>query len=112
MEEEEPEEYGDKFAKYINAGMTADNLEETYLKVHQAIRADPAHKPTEKKKPSAEDCAKSKAEGGIRYTDSEGKSKFINRTRRSLAQRKNRVAQKKAFVLSSLADSDEEEDEE
>jgi len=112
MEEEEPEEYADKFAKYINAGMTADNLEETYLKVHQAIRADPAHKPTEKKKPSAEECAKSKAEGGIRYTDSEGKSKFINRTRRSLAQRKNRVAQKKAFVLSSLADSDEEEDEE
>merc|ERR1711965_998250 len=44
MEEEEPEEYADKFAKYINAGMTADNLEETYLKVHQAIRADPAHK--------------------------------------------------------------------
>jgi len=94
--------------------MNADNLEEKYLEVHKAIRESPAHVPTEKKKPSAADCAKCKADGGIRYTDSEGKAKFINRTRKSLAQRKNYVAQKKAFVLSTLAgnDEDEEEDEE
>merc|ERR1712093_956020 len=45
MEEEEPEEYAAKFAKYIAAGMTADNLEDKYLEVHKAIRADPTHKP-------------------------------------------------------------------
>merc|ERR1719333_738620 len=66
MEEEEPEEYQQKFAKYIAAGMTADNLEDKYLEVHKAIRADPAHKPTTKNKPSAEECARTKAEGGIR----------------------------------------------
>lgn len=49
---------------------------------------------------------------GIRYTDAEGNEKFINRQRRSLAQRKNRVAQKKAHVLTTLkADDDDEEEE-
>merc|ERR1719333_1052968 len=66
LEEEQPDEYATKFAKYIAAGMTADNLEDKYLEVHKAIRADPAHKPTTKNKPSAEECARTKAEGGIR----------------------------------------------
>jgi len=113
MLEEEPEEYEVKFAKYIKAGIDADNMEETYLAVHKKIRESPAMVLTTKNKPSAEECAKCKVDGGIRYTDSEGNKKFINRTRRTLAQRKNRVAQKKAFVLSTLAgddasDSDEE----
>merc|ERR1712146_787819 len=114
LEEEEPEEFQEKFKKYIDAGFTADDMEEKYLAVHKAIREDPAHKPTEKKKPTGDALMKEKREGGIRYTDSEGKEKFINRSRRTLAQRKNRVAQKKAFVLSTLAgdDDDEEEDEE
>merc|ERR1712093_888346 len=112
MEEEEPEEYAAKFAKYIAAGMTADNLEDKYLEVHKAIRADPTHKPSTKNKPSAEECAKCKADGGIRYTK-DGKEHFINRTRSTLAQRKNRVAQIKAHTLATLGgDSDEEEDEE
>merc|ERR1711865_328642 len=109
MLEEEPEEYAVKFAGYVKAGIDADNLEETYLKVHKAIRESPAHVATEKKKPSPAECAKCKADGGIRYTDSEGKAKFMNRTRRTLAQRKNRVAQKKAFVLSTLEGSDSDE---
>jgi len=109
MMEEEPEEYAVKFAGYVKAGIDADNLEETYLKVHKAIRESPAHVATEKKKPSPAECAKCKADGGIRYTDSEGKAKFMNRTRRTLAQRKNRVAQKKAFVLSTLEGSDSDE---
>merc|ERR1711924_398292 len=96
----------------IAAGMTADNLEDKYLEVHKAIRADPTHKPSTKNKPSAEECAKCKADGGIRYTK-DGKEHFINRTRRTLAQRKNRVAQIKAHTLATLGgDSDEEEDEE
>merc|ERR1711937_446055 len=112
LEEEEPEEYQQKFAKYIAAGMTADNLEDKYLEVHKAIRADPAHKPTTKNKPSAEECARTKAEGGIRY-EKDGKKCFINRTRRSLAQRKNRVAQIKAHTLATLGgDSEDEESDE
>jgi len=115
LEEEEPEEFEEKFKKYIESGWTADEMEDKYLAVHKAIRADPAHKPTEKKKPTGEALTLEKREGGIRYTDADGNKKFINRLRRSLAQRKNRVAQKKAFVLNSLAGDDddaEEEDEE
>ena len=70
------------------------------------------HVPTEKKKPA--DLTLEKREGGIRYTNSEGKSCFINRAKRSNKQRKNRVAQKKASVLAALAgdEGEEEEDEE
>merc|ERR1711943_153436 len=97
MEEEEPEEH-------------ADNLEDKYLEVHQKIRADPTHKPSTKNKPSAEECAKCKSDGGIRYTK-DGKEHFINRPRRTLAQRKNRVAQIKAHILATLGGDDSEDEE-
>jgi large subunit ribosomal protein L5e len=117
LEEEEPEEFEEKFKKYIEAGWTADEMEDKYLGVHKAIRENPEHVPTEKKKPTGDDLMKEKRDGGIRYTDEDGNAKFINRRRRTDAQRKNRVAQKKAFVLSTLAadgddDDEEEEDEE
>merc|ERR1712199_135406 len=105
MQEEEPEEYEEKFKKYIEAG-----IEHLYLGVHKAIRADPAHKPTEKKKPA--DLTAEKRDGGIRYTDEDGNAKFINRRRRTLQQRKNRVQQKKDYVLNTLAGDDEEEEDE
>merc|ERR1712205_205519 len=53
MQEEEPEEYEEKFASYIKAGIDADNLEDTYLEVHKKIRESPEHVPTKKNKPSA-----------------------------------------------------------
>jgi len=113
MEEEEPEEYAEKFKNYIAAGVNSENMEETYLAVHQAIRASPAHVATTKNKPA--DLTAEKRDGGIRYTK-DGKECFINRLRRTREQRRNRVEQKKAFVLASLAedadDDDEEEDEE
>merc|ERR1712046_354260 len=114
LQEEEPEEYEAKFSKYIEAGMEADGLEELYLSVHKAIRANPEHVPTEKKKPTGDAPKLEKREGGIRYTDADGNKKFIQRAKRSLAQRKDRVAQKKAAVLATLGgdDDDEEEDEE
>merc|ERR1712023_107428 len=112
LEEEEPEEFAEKFKKYIDAGWTADEMEDKYLAVHKAIREDPAHKPTEKKKPTGDALTLEKREGGIRYTDADGNKKFINRQRRTLSQRKNRVAQKKAFVLNSLAGDDDDEEEE
>jgi len=114
LNEEEPEEYEKKFSKFIEAGMEADGLEDLYLSVHKAIRENPEHVPTEKKKPTGDALTVEKREGGIRYTDADGKSHFINRSKRSRAQRANRVAQKKAAVLASLADDDdaEEEDEE
>merc|ERR1712196_118564 len=112
LKEEEPEEYAEKFKKYIAEGIDADGLEDMYLGVHKAIRANPEHVPTEKKKPTGDALLAEKRDGGIRYTDSEGKSRFIIRSRRSLAQRKNRVEQKKAHVLNLLADDDDDDDEE
>merc|ERR1712070_116904 len=103
---------GGHVAQYMNS---LEEEEDKYLEVHKKIRESPEHVPTEKKKPTGDALMKEKREGGIRYTDEEGNEKFINRMRRTLAQRKNRVAQKKAFVLSTLAgddDDDEEEDEE
>jgi len=111
MEEEEPEEYAEKFKKYLEAGVTAENMEETYLAVHKAIRANPEHVPTTKNKPTGDALMAEKRDGGIRYTNAEGKECFINRRRRSRAQRRNRVEQKKQFVLNSLAEGDDEEEE-
>merc|ERR1711904_689296 len=112
LQEEEPEEYEEKFKAYISQGVEPDGLEDMYLAVHKKIRESPEHVPTEKKKPA--DLTLEKREGGIRYTDADGKACFINRAKRSNKQRKNRVAQKKASVLKKLAndDDDEEEDEE
>merc|ERR1712146_273238 len=55
---------------------------------------------------------KEKVEGGIRFTDKDGKEHFINRRRRTLSQRKNRVEQKKAFVLNQIGGDDDDEEEE
>merc|ERR1712227_970905 len=108
LEEEEPEMYQEKFAKFINAGITADGLEDLYLGVHKAIRENPEHVPTQKKKPTGDALLAEKRDGGIRYTDAEGKVKFINRKRRSIAQRKNRVEQKKQHVLDTLANDEDD----
>jgi len=112
LEEEQPDEYAKKFARFIAAGVSADGMEDMYLGVHKAIRASPEHKPTKKKKPA--DLTLEKKEGGIRFTDKDGKMHFINRRKRSIQQRKNRVAQKKAFVRNQIdagGDSDGESDE-
>jgi len=112
LQEEEPEEYEAKFSKFIAAGIEPDGMEELYLSVHKAIRASPEHVPTEKKKPTGDALTIEKREGGIRFTDADGNKKFIKRAKNSLAQRKDRVAQKKAAVIASLADDDEEEEDE
>merc|ERR1711904_146019 len=84
----EEEEYKKKFSKFIAAGIKGDDLEALYLEVHKKIRANPDHVATEKKKPA--DVEAMKNDGGVYYTNSEGKKCFINRSRRSLKQRKNR----------------------
>merc|ERR1711981_404843 len=110
LEEEQPEEYQTKFSRFIKAGVSADGMEDMYLGVHKAIRADPSHKATKKKKPA--DLTKEKVEGGIRFTDKNGKEHFINRRKRTLAQRNNRVNQIKQHTLNSLATGDDDESDE
>jgi len=52
MQDEEPEKYKEHFARYVEEGIEADDLEELYPKVHEAIRADPTHTKKERKKPA------------------------------------------------------------
>jgi large subunit ribosomal protein L5e len=47
--EDDEEKYKRQFAKYLDDDVSSDILEEIYQKAHEAIRADPAAKPTEKK---------------------------------------------------------------
>ncbi|XP_013880805.1 60S ribosomal protein L5a [Austrofundulus limnaeus] len=76
--EEDEEAYKKQFSRFIKNGVTPDTVEEMYKKAHAAIRANPVHVKKPKK-----DVTK----------------KRWNRAKLSLAQRKNRVAQKKASFL-------------
>merc|ERR1711959_235029 len=83
MNEEDPEKFKRQFSKYIEKGITADNLESTIAKTHAAIRKSPAHV-----------AKKSKFEG---------KPKRYARAKRSLAQRKDRVKQKLEAMAAKAA---------
>merc|ERR1711998_228686 len=87
LQEEEPEEYEAKFSKYIENDMEADGLEDLYKSVHAAIRENPEHVPTEKKKPTGDDLTLEKRKGGITFTDADGNTKFIKRSKNSRQQR-------------------------
>lgn len=52
LEEEEPEKYETQFSKFIEEEVTAEDLEDLYAKVHEAIRADPT--PKKKERPAFE----------------------------------------------------------
>eukprot|EP00406_Dinophysis_acuminata_P002712 CAMPEP_0179232984 /NCGR_PEP_ID=MMETSP0797-20121207/12138_1 /TAXON_ID=47934 /ORGANISM="Dinophysis acuminata, Strain DAEP01" /LENGTH=313 /DNA_ID=CAMNT_0020940115 /DNA_START=59 /DNA_END=1000 /DNA_ORIENTATION=+ len=49
LSEEDPTKYEAHFAKFIEADVDADGMEEMYSKAHAAIREDPDHDPAEKK---------------------------------------------------------------
>ena len=53
MQEENPEKYKAHFSQYIKAGLNADNLEDTFAKVHAAIRAKPEQVKKARKNPGA-----------------------------------------------------------
>merc|ERR1719498_1433225 len=48
LEEEDPDRYQAQFAKYIEAEIEGDALEEKWGEVHTAIREDPEYTPTDK----------------------------------------------------------------
>lgn len=81
LQDDDEEAYKKQFSKYIKLGIAPEKVEDIYKKAHQAIREDPEHKPAEKK---------------------EVKKKRWNRSKMSLAQRKDRVKQKKASFLKKI----------
>uniref|UniRef100_A0A3Q3LIA8 Ribosomal protein L5 n=1 Tax=Labrus bergylta TaxID=56723 RepID=A0A3Q3LIA8_9LABR len=76
--EEDEDAYKKQFSRFVKNGVTPDTVEEMYKKAHAAIRANPVHEKKLKK---------------------DIKKKRWNRAKLSLAQRKDRVAQKKASFL-------------
>jgi len=75
------EKYNRQFSQYIKKGIGAKDLEALYTKVHKAIRENP-----ERKKSTKTPFDKTK-------------QKRFRATKRSLSQRKARIAQKKASAI-------------
>jgi len=89
--EEDEDAYKRQFSKYIKLGVTADDIEGIYKNAHATIRANPDHKPVEK-------------------DQSKIVKKRWNRAKMTLAQRKNRVAQRKAAYIKKLEEGPMEAD--
>ncbi|KAH0817110.1 hypothetical protein GEV33_005681 [Tenebrio molitor] len=83
LEEEDPEAFKRQFSQYIKLGINADQIEGIYKTAHAGIRANPE----QAKKPEKAPPASRK-----RYT----------RRKLTLAERKNRVAQKKQSFLAKI----------
>jgi len=84
LQDDDEDSYKRQFSQYIKNGVTPDNLEAMYKKCHAAIRENPAHKAGPKK---------------------EVKTKRWNRKKLSLAQKMDRVKQKKASFLRAQEDN-------
>nr|AHB12450.1 60S Ribosomal Protein L5 [Pantala flavescens] len=87
LAEEDDDAYKRQFSRYIKLGITADMMEDIYKKAHEAIRADPEHKPV-KDEAAREAAAKNK--------------KRWNRAKLSHSERKNRIEQKKQSWLKKI----------
>jgi len=89
LKEDNPSKFDKQFGAYKAVGVEADELEKVWTKVHKNIRANPAAVKVEKKK-------KQPPAGGVH--------KRHNRVKKSLAQRRDTVRQKKeAFARKSQA---------
>jgi len=96
LQEEDRAKYDKQFSAYIKAGVNPDDLQELWTKVHKNIRANPSSQPSTKKTAAAP-------------------AKRFHRLKKSLAQRKDTVKQKKAAFArkaqagpSAAADDDDE----
>jgi len=83
LSEEDENAYSKQFSQYIKLGIQPDELENIYKTAHAKIRAEPEHKAVQKDR-------------------SKMVKKRWNRAKMSLAERNNRIAQKKASFLKKL----------
>jgi large subunit ribosomal protein L5e len=88
LEDDDEDMYKTQFSRYIKEGCTADRLEDMYKAAHAAIREDPSHKPV-----PARDIT----------------PKRWNRAKMSLAQKRDRVRQKKAAVMRRQEDGEDDD---
>jgi len=86
LQENDEEAYARQFKRYIDAGITAGDLEDLYTKAHAAIRADPS------KARDSKERGNSKTRSSAKGTDYP--KKRFTRAKISKQQRKNRIKQK------------------
>merc|ERR1712198_65766 len=86
LQDDDEDAYKKQFSRFIKNGISPDTVESMYTKCHAAIRDDPTAKPKPKR---------------------EVKAKRWNRTKMSLAQRRDRVKQKKAAFLKKMEEEDD-----
>jgi len=91
LEEEDPERYQAQFAKFIEKEIEGDSLEELYQGVHEKIREEPEHVPTEK----------------------QDSYEAVNpQPKKTLAERKATIQAKKDAMRMALEAADDDDDEE
>ncbi|CAN1128594.1 60S ribosomal protein L5, partial [Linum perenne] len=89
LQEDEPEKYQTHFSEYLKRGLSPDEIEALYKKVHAAIRADPSIKKSDKPV-----VTEHKRHNPKRLTYDERRTKLIERL----------------HALNSAAEDDEEDD--
>jgi len=127
MKENDEEKYKRHFSKYLDAGLDGDALEDMLLATHKAIRADPTFKglarltkkdggkrrkllPATKPAPKSSSYkAKNTRTGQVITTNS---GSYTRPIKLSLAQRKDRVAQKWEVFRNKIAAAQADEDDE
>ncbi|KAM3181736.1 60S ribosomal protein L5 [Hymenolepis weldensis] len=87
LKEEDEEAFKKQFGQYIRLGIEADNIEKMYAEAHAAIRKNPTPK-------------KQKAEE--KEGEKDKKPKRFNKRKFNIKERRERVRQKKAKILSDL----------
>jgi len=109
-EEEGTDNFQKQFASYVKAGLGPENLEDTYLKVHQAIRADPSPKHAQcNKDREYEADGKTKKPNAKRAASLKQFPKQRSNMKRSNAQRKDTVRQKKEAAIRKFMRENEDE---
>ncbi|CAG9769638.1 unnamed protein product [Ceutorhynchus assimilis] len=86
LEEEDPEAFKRQFSQYIKLGINADQIEGIYKNAHSAIRANPVAEKKERAAPA--------------------QKKIVKRRKLTLAERKDRVAQKKKSYIAKLQEQE------
>lgn len=107
LKEEEPDKFDRHFARYLKAGITAENMEETVKSCHAAIRANPVRVKTAAKK-----VVKAVRDG--HYIKTVGKDgseiKFLRPRRLNKTERAERVQVKidevRRRALAAMADAE------
>ena len=75
LADDDEERYKELFKGYIADDIEADGIEEIYANAHEAIRADPSFKPTEKKFTKEQYAAESKKYRQVKLTKEERKAR-------------------------------------